>query len=1081
MKDIFFQRFFGRQSQESLRRTRRLSLESLENREMLNVDWAGFGPETTSTYVPAETGSYSVDLPSNVDFCGLVNLEGDSRAELVSIYGKGKTVSVYTSSNDGRFTLKTEQKLDNLGAWGLYSFTTFADFNGDGFKEMLLISSNGSQISASVYSWNSTSSKFEQGSTYQLNVTPFASSGGGFIFTEMSGALLANASNGYDLALQVGTLTQSGLTTTTAVYPGVATTSFGENPSVKGAVTGEILGSTKIAGQSYLLLKEATGSTNYLVVSKIGKSSVTKTYYDFTSYGSKFVFNSMAEQDGFIVVGAILGGTTRSGLVTLNLTTAPTDNETVDAKTLGQWIESPSITMGPASVMTLGDVGGDADPELLVANDEENASLFYLGDASTTYGFTFTESSLVVSSPEYNSVYVGDYDNDAKKEAILVGSNYIYVADISDSGQLTNQTARYKFSQPVEKAVFGYFDDDRLLDIAVQYKANVGSSLQIFRQIYDGSFVPLTSQSVSGSFVDLTVGKFTQTLTDEIAVLSTAYKNQTTWSSVNVYKLDSSKNTLVGVLASTYAGSGVSIASGELYGSGRDDLAVANEVNDSVMVLRNSGSSLSQTLITTRYDGSDPCRPTSAAIGDFNGDGLADLAVMNSSAGSNVAEVVYYLRSASVGLGTKPTGRVRINNTLTVVDNTAIVGELLPRDLNGDGYFDLSFVRKSTNGTAYVSTLMGNGTASVFDPLINAAVTCDPVKSVGVLLAPVDSGNASDDFIWVQDKKFTVLMNGATTVSGGKVQYVMQNVTAGAGNSLAAAVSTQPTWLDEWSNFYIDVWASPSGGGAVASVSGSFTFDSAYFAFSEVGDAAGFTVTATAEGGTLSFTSTGSGTADADGWTLVARLKFSPVTNGGLPLNEFGEIYCVDAAFTAGANAQKVNGSAAASVAVPTGVEVYPFVYDLNDNGEVDLGDYALFCSYYPASTLSEISVVKHRVLDVNNNNEYELGDYAYALASYPLLWNHGGDYSYQVKPVVTSGSGAVFESSAFVEEEEAFFVDDSDVEAIAEEIVASVARTVEQRIASTSQAAERPVFYGPMTKAEALKFDLSVDLGLDF
>jgi hypothetical protein len=153
----------------------------------------------------------------------------------------------------------------------------------------------------------------------------------------------------------------------------------------------------------------------------------------------------------------------------------------------------------------------------------------------------------------------------------------------------------------------------------------------------------------------------------------------------------------------------------------------------------------------------------------------------------------------------------------------------------------------------------------------------------------------------------------------------------------------------------------------------------------------------------------------------------------------------------------------------------------LNDNGEVDLGDYALFCSYYPASTLSEISVVKHRVLDVNNNNEYELGDYAYALASYPLLWNHGGDYSYQVKPVVTSGSGAVFESSAFVEEEEAFFVDDSDVEAIAEEIVASVARTVEQRIASTSQAAERPVFYGPMTKAEALKFDLSVDLGLDF
>ncbi len=1083
MNSKLFQHLFDRKSQESSSRTRRLALESLENREMLNVDWSGFGPEKTTTYVSPEASSCSVDLPSNVDSVSLVNLEGDAKSELVSIYGKGKTVSVYKASSDGKYTLKTEQTFEELGNWGMYSYATFADFNNDGFEDMLLLTSSGADIKASVYSWNSASSKFVQsGSSYQLDTTPFVGSSSTYVFTEISGAILSNASGGYDLALQVGTLGlgSAGMTTTTAIYAGVGSASFGTNPVSKSAITGTLLGSTKINGESYLLLKDASASTNTLVLSKIGSTTVTKTYYDFSSYGSKFVFNSVAETDGFVVVGSILGGSMKSGLVTLNLTAAPPDNTTVDATTLGQWIDCNSISLGPATVMSIGDVVGDADPELLIANDEEHASVFFLGDASTSYGYTFTESTLVVSSPEYNSVYVGDYDNDNKKEAVLVGNNYIYVGDVDSTGALTNLTEMCKFSQPVEKAVFGYFDDDLLLDVAVQFKANVGSSLQVYRQVYNGSFVPFTTTAISGSFVDLTVGKFTQTQRDEIAVLSASYKSSSTWSSVNVYKLDATKSSLVSVLSSSYEGAGTSIASGELYGSGRSDLVVTNTSADTITVFRNGGASLVVAGVTTRFDGTNACYPTSSAIGDFNGDGLADLAVMNSSSGSNAAEVVYYLRTSS-GLGSKPTGRVAINNTITTVDNTAIVGKLLACDLNGDGFSDLTFVRKATNQTTYVSTLMGNGASSVFDSLVNQTASCDPSSPYGVALMSVDSANSSKDFIWAQGKNFAVLLNGAEGVPNAYVKYVLQNASANAGDSLEAAISTQPTWLDEWSTFYVDVWANP-GSGSVASVSGSFGFDSSIFTFSEAVAATGYAVSASADSGVVSFAANGSATADAQGWTVVARLKFSPVENGGIDLRDTGEIFFVNPGFSAGASAQKINGSAVVSAEIPTGVEVYPFIYDLNDNGEVDLNDFAQFIGNYPAKPTSNISVARYRVLDVNGNDEYDLNDYAYALASYPLKCSTlDGDYAYQVKPVISAASSALLEMAILDEDEVDFFADDLDLEAIAENIVADDSRGVEQRVASTDQAAERPVFCGPLTKADAFKFDLGLELETEF
>ncbi len=1080
MKNNFFQRKFGRKQQETLPRNRRLSLEALENREMLNADWGGFAPEVTTEYHPESTG-YSVALPSNVDAIQLVNLEGDAKSELVSIYGKGKTVSVYTPTSTGEYKLVAEQSISTLNTWGLYSDAVFHDFNGDGYQEMMLLTSNGLSIEACVYTWNSATSSFAAGKTYTLDVTPFVGTASRYVFTEVSGAIVDNGSN-CDLVLQVSTLTPASQTTSTCVYANVGSASFGTSPAVKSAVTGTLLGSTKIDGESYLILKEATNSTNYLVLSKLGSSSVSKTYYDFSGYGSSFVYNWVVERDGFLTVGAVLGSASNGGLATLNVSSAPVDGEIVDATTLGQWISCKAVTMNASSVGAIGDAGGDSDPEILVANDDEKSSIFYLGDASTRYGYTFTESQVVVSSPDYNTVYIGDYNCNGKQNALLVGSSYLYVADVAENGSLSNQRELYRFTQPVSNAVFGDFNGDGLVDFAIQYKANVSSSFQLFMQVANGQYVAVTTQSIPGVFADFSVGKFSQTKVDEIAVLYTLYKNQTTMTFVNTYKFDSSKTALVATTSSSYIGSGASITSGSLFGSSVDDLVVCNTLEDTVTVLRNTGSAFSASTASTRYDGANVCYPTSASIGDFNGDGKADLAVMNSSLGTNVAEVVYYLRSSDTTIGAKPTGRVRVNSTVTTIDNTAVVGELQAVNLNGDAYDDLIFVRQSTAGASYASVILGNGEASVFNSLNNVQLSCDASKYVGVAMAEVDLANSSYDLVWVQDKKVGVLLNSDSSVVTGRMEYVLQSLSSQPGANYAEAVTTQRDWLDEWSNYYVDVWANADGSGAVASVAGSFEYDSAYFTFVKAVPQSKYTVIANGgEPGVVSFAANGSGVADSEGWVLVARLQFKPVDNGGLALASDGKLYSVDPGFKASASAQTINGATVATATAPAGVDLFPVAYDLNDNGEVDLEDFSKFIAYYPANPVSSIPVVKDRVLDVNGNNQYDLDDFSYAIASYPSKASGGLDSGYSKKPTVANASAAELDRVfAILDTEEDMFVNDELAVAV-EEVVAAgpVVREAAQRVASTDAAVETLYFCGPMLQ-EKTALDLDVELELE-
>jgi len=161
------------------------------------------------------------------------------------------------------------------------------------------------------------------------------------------------------------------------------------------------------------------------------------------------------------------------------------------------------------------------------------------------------------------------------------------------------------------------------------------------------------------------------------------------------------------------AGSGpYSVAVGDFNGDGNADLAVANtgSSSNSVSVLLGNGNGTFQTAVNYAVG----LNPFSVAVGDFNGDGKADLAVAHPN-GTNAGVDVL------LGNG---------NGTFQTAVNYADIGgptAVAVGDFNLDGKADLVAANFATNN---VSVLLGNGDGT-FQTAMNFPAGDDP-SSVAV-------------------------------------------------------------------------------------------------------------------------------------------------------------------------------------------------------------------------------------------------------------------------------------------------------------------------------------------------------------
>jgi hypothetical protein len=129
------------------------------------------------------------------------------------------------------------------------------------------------------------------------------------------------------------------------------------------------------------------------------------------------------------------------------------------------------------------------------------------------------------------------------------------------------------------------------------------------------------------------------------------------------------------------------VAVGDFNGDGNLDLAVVDQYDDAVSILLGNGDGTLQPEI--EYGVST--EPTSVVVSDFNRDGILDLAVANFAAGT-----------VSILLG-NGNGTFQPASDYSATENP---GSLAAADFNGDGIPDLAVAEF---GSAAVSILLGNG------------------------------------------------------------------------------------------------------------------------------------------------------------------------------------------------------------------------------------------------------------------------------------------------------------------------------------------------------------------------------------
>ena len=1019
MKKDFFQRIFDRKSSGFWPSSRRLSLEALENRELLNADWGGFAPEKTTEF-ESTAAEYSVDFSERApNFCELADLTGDEVDELLTINYSEKTLDVYANDGTGAYVLKKSTAIAEL-IDANDSPVVFGDVvGGDGIADLVVVSQSTTgaklALSATVYQ-GSANYSFTKVSTTALDVSAFPSSGLAFLSLDVA---LRETASGADLLVQGSTLSMgSGGASPrqTLIYSGVGETDFGKSATslnLSGSSTTDdpiLTGVATIGGKECVVSIDRTSSqSNSLVLTDISATTPKKYVANLSSLGS-VVVEWVVEKDGVLIVGGTVNKA--SAVLTLNDFVFADGN----VKFTSNVVECDGMTLNASSVAAIGNMGGlAATPELFVANGSTYA--VFQGETSRTYGFEFEQNGVVAATPNYHSVYVGDVDGDGATETLLVGATQITVGDAEADGSVANLKAVATFDQTAKKAVFGDFNGDGLTDVAVYYQAEgsdftVGTNLQIFQQISNGTFAPVASRAVSG-FIDFTVGSFSQAGVDEIAILSQAANSSVQY--VETLRLTvASGSTTLNQTRSYRLGSlnATALTAGTIYGSGLDDVVAVNSEKNSISVLKNTGSTFSATTLTTNTGlvASGVYNPTSVAIGDINGDGLNDVVVLNAASGSNYAHIAYYLQTAS-GLSA-----VASNSSLRV-SGVAPTGLVLA-DLNVDGKLDVATVQHTTAGKSNLFGFLGNGTTSI----LGAGKALGETSVGAALTVGRFNDDVSPDMILAQGKNVGVFLNtDGSESSGGSVKFVCQSASASAGANLDAALATERTWLDEWSNFYIDVWATTDGAGVVTTATAALKFNSEYFTLVGVEAATGFNASLSVANGVATVSATGK--AANDGWALVARVRFAPTVDangayqGGLAIPQDGVITSVPAEFSAVAASQSVNGAAVATVDAPTDLVVYPVDADSTDDGLInakDVNDFLLAYGNDLANLPSDLTFCK--IFDYNNDDKISSQDFGPLLQRYGLKADGVSDSYYTEEPTFAASS-AVLASEVETEE----------------------------------------------------------------
>jgi hypothetical protein len=292
-------------------------------------------------------------------------------------------------------------------------------------------------------------------------------------------------------------------------------------------------------------------------------------------------------------------------------------------------------------------------------------------------------------------------------------------------------------------------------------------SYDIYRSPYQLDWnPPLFANTAGTSFNDLSIGTFYYKVRAVRAADQTDFTNE---AKAAVCAPTAPVGPNVGV--QPYA-----LAQGDFNEDGIADLAVANFGADNVSIVIGQGTAgVGNGLFAAAVNYTLPggSNPTSVAVGDFNEDGIADLAVTGWS--TNVVQILPGQGTAGVGNGTFALGSAY--PTASFPYSAAVA------DVNEDGRLDLVVACQ----IGAVSVLVGNGTAGVGNGTFAPNVDYTTSSSTRALaLGDYNEDGILDVAVGVTAGAGVLLGQGASGVGNGTFAAAINYAGSGAANGIVS-------------------------------------------------------------------------------------------------------------------------------------------------------------------------------------------------------------------------------------------------------------------------------------------------------